>query len=188
MVDGATSLMGMVYGLFAVGYWQDERGAHRLDSGTPWYEVYETADGCHVAIGCTKPSFFRDTLTILGFAEGEFGNPHDCSAWPRMKDAFGRVFRTRTRDEWCAAFEGTKICFSPVPSLAEAPRDPHQVARGNFVECAGVLQPAPALRFSRSRPAIQGPPPEVGQHTHDVLRDWGFGPGDVASLQQSGAI
>ncbi|EER61807.1 L-carnitine dehydratase/bile acid-inducible protein F [Acidovorax delafieldii 2AN] len=188
MVDGSTSLMAMVYGLFAAGYWKDERGSNRLDSGAPWYDVYETKDGRYVAVGCTEASFFRNTLRLLGLREEDFGGQHDRDGWPKMKEAFARVFRSRTRDEWCAVFEGTETCFSPVLSLAEAPHHPHQVARGNFVECSGVVQPAPAPRFSRSRPAVQGPPPQAGEHTMEVLKDWGFGPEDVALLQGSGAI
>lgn len=105
-----------------------------------------------------------------------------------MKAAFEQVFRQRTRDEWCAAFAGTATCFSPVLSLAEAPDHPHQRARGNFIECAGVVQPAPAPRFSRSQPEVQSAPPEVGQHNEAVLADWGFNTEDVARLQRSGAI
>ena len=188
MVDGATSLMSMVYGLFAAGYWQDERGSNRLDSGAPWYNVYETKDGRYVAIGCTEASFYRNTLTVLGLREQDFDGQHERSGWPKMKEAFARTFLSRTRDEWCATFEGTDTCFSPVLSLAEAPRHPHQMARGNFIECAGVVQPAPTPRFSRSAPAVQGPPPEVGQHNQEVLADWGFDTEDVARLQRSGAI
>lgn len=188
MVDGATSLMSMVYGLFAAGYWKDERGVNRLDSGAPWYDVYETKDGLYVAVGCTEASFFRNTLRVIGLSEEEYGAQHDVTGWPQMKAAFAAAFRTRTRDEWCAAFEGIDACFSPVLSLAEAPHHPQQVARGNFVECAGVVQPAPAPRFSRSQPAVQGPPPQVGEHTQEVLADWGFSADEVASLERVGAI
>ncbi|GAA4353674.1 CaiB/BaiF CoA-transferase family protein [Variovorax defluvii] len=188
MVDGATSLMAMIYGLFAAGYWKDERGSNRLDSGAPWYDVYETKDGRHVAIGATEATFFRNTMKVIGLREEDFGEQHDRDGWPAMKEAFSRKFRSRTRDGWCKAFEGTETCFSPVLSLAEAPRDPHQVARGNFVECAGVVQPAPAPRFSRSRPAVQSPPPQPGEHNREVLADWGFSEEDVAQLQRSGAI
>jgi alpha-methylacyl-CoA racemase len=188
MIDGATSLMAMIYGLHAAGYWKDERGSNRLDSGAPWYEVYETRDGKWVAVGSTEHSFYLNTLKVLGLNPEDFGDQHDRSGWPAMKDAFARVFRTRTRDEWVAAFEGTETCFSPVLSLAEAPTHPHQRARGNFVEVAGVVQPAPAPRFSRSKGAIQGPPPEVGEHTDEVLREWGFAVAEIASLREAGAI
>jgi alpha-methylacyl-CoA racemase len=188
MVDGATSLMTMIYGLFASGYWKDERGSNRLDSGAPWYDVYETSDGRYVAVGATESTFYRNTLKVLGLREADFGEQHDRTGWPRMKEAFARVFRTRTRDEWCAAFEGTETCFSPVLSLAEAHLHPHQVARGNFVECDGVLQPAPAPRFSRSRPDIQRPPPRVGAHTDEVLGEFGFCGEERDAMRNAGAI
>jgi len=188
MVDGATSLMGMVYGLHASGYWTDERGSNRLDSGAPWYEVYQTRDSKWVAVGATEHTFYLNTLKVLGLEPETFGDQHDRAGWPAMKEAFARVFRTRTRDEWVAAFAGTETCFSPVLSLAEAPLHPHQVARGNFVEVAGVVQPAPAPRFSRSKGAIQRPPPEVGEHSDEVLHEWGFASDEIASLREAGAI
>ena len=188
MVDGATSLMGMVYGLHASGYWTDERGSNRLDSGAPWYEVYQTRDSKWVAVGATEHTFYLNTLKVLGLKPEAFGDQHDRAGWPAMKEAFAHVFRTRTRDEWVAAFAGTETCFSPVLSLAEAPLHPHQVARGNFVEVAGVVQPAPAPRFSRSKGAIQRPPPEVGEHSDEVLHEWGFASDEIASLREAGAI
>lgn len=188
MLDGATSLMGMVYGMFAAGYWKDERGSNRLDSGAPWYDVYETKDGKWVAVGSTENTFYLNTLKLMGLSPDDFADQHDRSGWPAMKEAFTSVFRTRTRDEWVATFEGTETCFSPVLSLAEAPTHPHQRARGNFLELAGVIQPAPAPRFSRSQGAVQGPPPEVGEHTEEVLREWGFGTEELELLRQSGGI
>ena len=188
MVDGATSLMGMVYGLHASGYWTDERGSNRLDSGAPWYEVYQTRDSKWVAVGATEHTFYLNTLKVLGLEPEAFGDQHDRAGWPAMKEAFAHVFRSRTRDEWVAAFDGTETCFSPVLSLAEAPLHPHQVARGNFVEVAGVVQPAPAPRFSRSKGAIQRPPPEVGEHSDEVLHEWGFASDEIESLREAGAI
>jgi alpha-methylacyl-CoA racemase len=188
MVDGATSLMSMIYGLFASGYWKDERGSNRLDSGAPWYAVYETGDGRHVAVGATEATFYRNTLRVLGLREEDFGDQYDRAAWPRIKEAIAREFKTRSRDEWCAAFEGTETCFSPVLSLAEAPEHPHQIARGNFVDFAGVIQPAPAPRFSRSQPSIQRLPPQTGEHTHEVLRELGLSEEDLALLERAGAI
>jgi alpha-methylacyl-CoA racemase len=188
MIDGATSLMSMIYGTYAAGYWKDERGSNRLDSGAPWYDVYETKDGKWVAVGSTEHTFYRNTLKVLGLDPAEFADQHDRAGWPALKTAFTRVFKTRTRDEWVAAFEGAETCFSPVLSLAEAPAHPHQRARGNFVEVDGVLQPAPAPRFSRSRGAIQGPPPQVGEHTDEVLGDWGFSADELKLLRQAGGI
>ncbi|SPB18222.1 L-carnitine dehydratase [Caballeronia novacaledonica] len=188
MIDGATSLMSMIYGLFSAGYWRDERGSNRLDSGAPWYAVYETSDARHVAVGATEATFYRNTLKVLGLREEDFADQHDRAGWPRMKEAFARAFKSRSRDEWCAAFEGTETCVSPVLSLAEASQHPHQVARGNFVECAGVLQPAPAPRFSRSEAAIRRPPPKPGEHNRELLLEAGFSDEDIETLARVGAI
>ncbi|SAK96113.1 Alpha-methylacyl-CoA racemase [Caballeronia hypogeia] len=188
MIDGATSLMSMIYGLFAAGYWKDERGSNRLDSGAPWYAVYETSDARHMAVGATEATFYRNTLKVLGLREDEFADQHDRAGWPQMKEAFARVFKSRSRDEWCMAFEGTETCVSPVLSLAEAHQHPHQTARGNFVECAGVMQPAPAPRFGRSEVAIQAPPPRVGEHNREVLLEAGFSDEDLTMLARVGAI
>ena len=189
MIDGATSLMAMVYGLFAAGYWTDQRGANRLDSGAPFYNVYETADFRHVAIGANEPKFYHATLAILGIPGAGLPDQHDKSGWPAMKLRFAAAFRTRTRDQWCALFAGRDdVCFAPVLSLAEAPGHPHQQARGNFVTLAGVVQPAPAPRFDRTPGAIQGPPPEPGADTDAVLADWGFTATEIAALHAAGAI
>jgi len=188
MIDGATSLMSMIYGVFAAGYWKDERGSNRLDSGAPWYAVYETADGQWVAVGSTEHTFYVNTLAVLGLRAEDFPPQHDRSGWPAVKEAMARAFKGRTRDAWVRAFEGTDTCFSPVLSLAEAPSDPHQRARGNFVEVAGVMQPAPAPRFSRSRGQVQGPPPEVGQHNEEALADWGFSDYEIGLMAKAGAI
>jgi len=188
MIDGSTSLMSMIYGAFAAGYWKDERGSNRLDSGAPWYEVYETSDGKWVAVGSTEHTFYVNTLRVLGLDAADFGDQHDRAAWPAIKDAMRRAFKARTRDQWVEMFEGTETCFSPVLSLAEAPQDPHQRARGNFVEVAGVLQPAPTPRFSRSRGAIRRAPPEVGEHTDEVLRECGFSAEEIVLMRQEGGI
>jgi alpha-methylacyl-CoA racemase len=189
MIDGATSLMAMVYGFFASGYWSDERAANRLDSGAPYYNVYETKDGLHIAIGANEPKFYRATLVLLGIAGPDLPDQHDKSAWPAMKDRFAAAFRTRTRDEWTALCAGREdLCFAPVLSLAEAPSHPHQRARGNFVDVAGILQPAPTPRFDRTPGAIQGPPPEPGADTDTVLADWGFAAAEIAALHAAGAI
>jgi alpha-methylacyl-CoA racemase len=188
MVDGATSLMTMVYGLHAAGYWGDERGTNRLDSGAPWYNVYETSDGGHVALGSNEPRFYRATLRLLGLREQDLPDQHDKSGWPKVKAIFAEAFRAKTRDQWCALFDGEQACLSPVLSLAEAPRHPHQRARAGFVDSGGLLQPAPAPRFSRTPGAIQGPPAAVGQHTDEVLREWGFAPADIAQLRDAEVI
>ncbi|KWF32813.1 carnitine dehydratase [Burkholderia diffusa] len=188
MVDGATSLMTMIYGLHASGYWADERGANRLDSGAPWYNVYQTKDERYVAIGSNEPRFYQETLRILGLREDALPDQHDKSGWPQVKTIFADIFRTKTRDEWCDLFDGVETCVSPVLSLSEAPLHRHQVARGNFVECDGVPQPAPTPRFSRTPGAIQRPPARVGEHTDEALSDWGFTLRELRELREAGAI
>jgi alpha-methylacyl-CoA racemase len=188
MVDGSASLMTLFYGLFAAGYWSDERGVNRLDSGAPWYNVYETADGRWISVGANESRFWRNLLAVLGIDESELPGQHDRTGWPAMRDRFAAVFRTRTRDEWCARAAGREACLAPVLSLTEAPRHEHLCARGTFVEVGGVVQPAPAPRFSRTPGAVQRPPAEPGQHTDEALGDWGFTPAEIAALRDRGAI
>ncbi|TPQ41094.1 CaiB/BaiF CoA transferase family protein [Cupriavidus pinatubonensis] len=188
MVDGSASLMTLFYGMFASGYWKDERGTNRLDSGAPWYNVYETQDGRWISVGSNEARFWRQTLEVLGLDEAEMPDQHDRSRWPEVQARFAEIFRTRTRDEWCALAEGREVCFAPVMSLAEAPGHPHLRARGTFVERDGVVQPAPAPRFSRTPGAIQNSPARPGEHTDVVLGDWGFSAPDIAALRAAGAI
>ncbi|SMH37181.1 CaiB/BaiF CoA transferase family protein [Azospirillum agricola] len=189
MVDGAASLGAALYGLLDAGLWHDRRASNLLDGGVPWYDSYGTSDGKHIAIGPLEPRFYDRMLELLGVTDDTLrATLRDRSEanWPRLREAFAEVFRTRTRDEWCARLEGTDVCFAPVLSMAEAPHHPHTVAREGFVAVGGVVQPAPAPRFSRSRPAVQGPPPAPGEHTRDILADWGFTPEEVDRLSPRG--
>ncbi|MEV6362331.1 CaiB/BaiF CoA transferase family protein [Nocardia asteroides] len=188
MVDGSASLMTLFYGLFAAGYWSDERGVNRLDSGAPWYNVYETADGGWISVGANESRFWHNLLGVLGIDAAELPDQHDKSRWPVVRERFTAAFRTKTRDEWCALAEGREACLVPVLSLAEAPRDAHLRARGTFVDVDGVVQPAPAPRFSRTPGAIQRPPAAPGEHTDEVMRDWGFTVAELATLRGQGAI
>ncbi|MBY8856905.1 CoA transferase [Nocardia sp. CA2R105] len=188
MVDGSASLMTLFYGLHAAGYWRDERGVNRLDSGAPWYNTYRTSDGQWLAIGSNEARFWRNTLRILELDEAEMPDQHDRSRWPEMHDRLAEVIATRTRDEWCALAEGRDVCFAPVLSLGEAPQHPHLRARETFIEVEGVVQPAPAPRFSRTPGAVQRPPARPGEHTDEVLGDWGFSPERLSALRVAGAI
>ncbi|EFF89144.1 CaiB/BaiF CoA transferase family protein [Streptomyces sp. e14] len=188
MVDGSASLMTLFYGLHAAGYWNDERGTNRLDSGAPWYDVYETKDGRWLSVGSNEARFWRNTLRLLGLREEDMPDQHDRTRWPEMRTTLAEVLRTRTRDEWCALAEGQEVCVAPVLSLTEAPGHPHLRERGTFTEVEGVIQPAPAPRFSRTPGAIQGPPAEPGQHTDEVLGDWGFTAEELSALRAAGAI
>jgi alpha-methylacyl-CoA racemase len=188
MVDGAASLMTLIYGLLAAGYWTDERGSNRLDSGAPWYNVYETSDGKYVSIAANEGRFFRNAMKLLELDDAGLSDQHDKSGWPSMRERFAATFRTRTRDEWIALAGGKEACIAPVLSLAEAPQDTHLQARRTFVQFDGVLQPAPAPRFSRTDGAIQRPPARPGEHTDEILRDWGFADAEISSLRATGAI
>ncbi|MFF0454797.1 MULTISPECIES: CaiB/BaiF CoA-transferase family protein [Nocardia] len=188
MVDGSASLMTLFYGLHAAGYWRDERGVNRLDSGAPWYTTYRARDGQWLAIGSNEARFWRNTLRILELDEAEMPDQHDRSRWPEMCERLAEVFATRTRDEWCELAEGEDVCFAPVLSLSEAPQHPHLRARETFIEVEGVVQPAPAPRFSRTPGAVQRPPARPGEHTDEVLGDWGFAPARLAALRAAGAI
>lgn len=172
MVDGAATLTTLQHGLLHAGY-QRERGCNMIDSGAHFYNTYETADGQHIAIGSFEPRFYRELLQRLGLQEADFPEM-DAARWPEFKERFAAIFRTRTRQEWCELFEGSDACFAPVLSLTEATRHPHNVARGVFVEVAGVVQPRPSPRFSRTDAAIQRPPARPGEHTREALGDWGI--------------
>jgi alpha-methylacyl-CoA racemase len=148
MVDGAAVLSAMTYTMFATGMWRDERGVNVLDGGAPFYDTYETADGKFVSIGSIEPQFYAILLEKLGLTgDPAFAQDADAATWPLMKERLRAIFKSRTREEWCAIMEDTDICFAPVLSLAEAPHHPHNVARGTFVEEGGIFQPAPAPRF-----------------------------------------
>jgi alpha-methylacyl-CoA racemase len=188
MVDGSASLMTLMYGVRAAGVWTDERGTNRLDSGAPWYSVYETKDGRYVALASNEPRFYAVTLELMGLAGQDLPDQFDRASWPQMKERFAAIFRTKTRDEWCSIMHGKEVCFAPVLSMGEAPGHPHLKARGTFVEIDGVVQPAPAPRFSRTQPAIPHGVPRAGQHTDAALADWGFDKAAVAALHAAGAV
>ncbi|MEA2625374.1 MAG: alpha-methylacyl-CoA racemase [Candidatus Binatota bacterium] len=188
MVDGAASLMTIIYGLHAAGLWRDERGVNLLDTGAPFYDVYETKDGKYVALGAIEPKFYAELMKKSGLAAEELPHQYDRESWPAMKQRFEEFFRTKTRDEWCAVLEGSDACFAPVLTLEEAPQHPHNRQRGTFVEVDGVVQPGPAPRFSRTPSKIARRAAAPGEHTDEALRDWGFSAADVTRLRDAGAI
>lgn len=173
MVDGAASLMTLFYGLKGAGMWSDTRGANMLDSGAPWYDTYECADGRFVAIGSIEGKFYAELIDKLGLDAAILPKQHDRRRWPSLRAAIGAAFRTKTREEWCTIMEGTDICFAPVLGLDEAPQHPHMVARGTFASPEGVVQPAPAPRFSRTPGGIARKPPSRGDGGEEALADWG---------------
>ncbi len=189
MVDGAAVLTTMFHAFRAMGIWQDERGTNLLDTGAHFYDVYETSDGRYVSIGSIEPQFYAALLEHTGLLQGqELPWQHDRAQWPALKKQLADIFRTKTRDEWCEIMEGTDVCFAPVLSFGEAPEHPHNVHRHTFTEVAGIVQPSPAPRFSRTPGSIQSPPPHAGQHTDEVLAEWGLTTERLAELRQAGAI
>ena len=188
MVDGAATLMTFFHGFRAMGVWDDERGTNLLDTGAHFYDVYETADGTYLSIGSIEPQFYAQLRETLGLTDSRWDQQMSRSAWPELKAELRELFLTRTRDEWCELMEHTDICFAPVLSMAEAPSHPHNVARGTFTEVAGVVQPRPAPRFSRTDSSIQRPPAHAGQHTDELLTEAGFTAEEIDSLRAQGAI
>jgi len=190
MVDGTAVLTTFMHGMMAMGGWKDERGVNMLDSGAHFYEVYTCADGRFLSVGAIEPQFYAELLEKTGLADdAEFLQQNDKAQWPHLKERLAGVIATKTRDEWAAIFEGSDACVAPILSLGEAPSHPHNVARSTFVEQDGLVQPAPAPRFSRTAGGIQRPPAHAGQHTDEVLDEWGVADADrVAVLRAGGAI
>jgi alpha-methylacyl-CoA racemase len=189
MTDGAALLMAMQYSFKAAGHWRNERESNLVDGGAPFYGTYRCADGKWLAIGPIEPQFHELLLAMLGLPPEEFAERWNPECWPRLRTRLEQVFATKTRDDWCALLEQTDACVAPVLDLDEAPRHPHNVARQTFVEHAGITQPAPAPRFSRTASAIRRPAPTVaGEHSDAVLQDWGFAAADIAALRAAGAI
>ena len=188
MVDGAATLMTIFHSAQQSGWWKEERGTNMLDTGAHFYDVYETADARFVSIGSIEPQFYAELLRRTGLDATDLGPQLDRARWPELKEVLRGVFKTKTRAEWCAIMEGSDVCFAPVLSISEARSHPHNVARGTFVEVAGVEQPRPSPRFSRTDSGIARPPARVGEHTDEALADWGFAAGELALLREVKAI
>jgi alpha-methylacyl-CoA racemase len=187
MVEGAAALMAMFFGARAAGLHRDERGTNLLDTGAPFYEVYETRDGLHVAVGPLEPKFFEALAERLGL-DPSFGAQYDLEKWPAQKAQLAELFRSRTRDEWAAIFEGTDACVTPVLSLGEAPLHPHNAARGSFVQVDGDWQPSPTPRFSRTPAARPESSTRPGAGPAAVLGGFGFDDAEVADLIARGVV
>jgi alpha-methylacyl-CoA racemase len=188
MVDGAALLSAMIHGMRAMGSWTDERGANLLDTGAPFYEVYETKDGKYISIGSIEPPFYLQLLERTGLAGESLPNRMDRDQWPALKQRLQAVFKTKSREEWCAIMEGSDVCFAPVLTLGEAPQHPHLKQRGTFINVAGVTQPAPAPRLSRTPPAVSRPPGRPGQDTEATLASWGLSPAEITALRESKVV
>ena len=200
IVDGTAVLQAMTYGLLADGAWTDKRGVNFLDTGAPYYDVYQTADGRHMAVGALEPQFYAEFTRVLFAPDGvpaDLPPQHDQARWPELRQRFAARFAELSQQEWTKRFSRTDSCVAPVLSLREAPGDPHLAARGTYVTVDGVLQPAPAPRFaalsdsgpSGSGPVSAGPPgriAEMGEHTREVLIARGFT--DADELCAEGAV
>jgi alpha-methylacyl-CoA racemase len=188
MVEGTATLMHMMYSLLADGHWRDEREANLFDGAAHFYDTYETSDGKFVAIGSLEPQFYRLLVAIAGVDPEEFATQRDPRHWPQLKTRLAAVFRSRTREEWCRLLEGTDVCFAPVLSMREAPEHPHNVARGSFVEVAGVLQPAPAPRFTRTPASTPRAASPAGSDTQQVLQELGYADDHIELMRLRGVV
>jgi len=186
IVDGAASLTTLMHAMMAAGLWRDERGVNLLDTGVPWYDVYQTSDGHWMAAGPLEDKFYAEFMSLLGLRADE-AERADPRAWPALRQRIAAAFAARTRAEWTKVFDGTDACVAPVLSLTEAADHPHLAARGTFTEVDGVPQPGPAPRFSRTPSAVAGPPARPGAHTREALTDWGV-PGVDALIESGAAI
>lgn len=188
MVDGVSTLMTSLYATMARGAWRDGRGENLLDGGAPFYSVYETGDGKHVAIGSIESRFFKELLARTGIDPESVGPQHDRRTWPELRRRLAHIFSTKTRAEWCRIMEGTDVCFAPVLSPVEAREHPHLRKRRTLVEVNGILQPAPAPRFSRTASTIRSAPAVPGAHTLEILAEYGFEAAEIHSLRDAGVL
>jgi alpha-methylacyl-CoA racemase len=173
MTDGAASLTSMFWGMRATGVWADTRDANLLDGGAHFYDCYETSDGKWVSIGSIEPQFYALLLAKAEITDPAFQNQFEKANWPALSVKLADIFKTKTRDAWCALMEGTDVCFAPVLDWSEAAAHPHNVARQTFIEHEGVTQPAPAPRFSATPGAIRSVSPKPGAHRDEILSEWG---------------
>jgi alpha-methylacyl-CoA racemase len=188
MVEGAASLMMMMYGALASGAWVEKRGHNRTDGGSHFYQVYETKDGEYVSVGSIEPQFYKLLLTHTGLEGVELPPQSDRAQWPAMRERLAAIFKQKTRAEWVAIMQHTDICFAPVLTMSEAIEHEHNRSRDSFVDVGGIAQPAPAPRFLGTPTSVQSPPARAGEHTDAILSDWGFSAAEIAALQANGAV
>ncbi|MGJ8669334.1 MAG: CaiB/BaiF CoA transferase family protein [Oceanococcus sp.] len=188
MTDGSAVLMAMFHSLQAMGMWSAKRGVNFLDSGAHFYDVYETQDGKYVSIGSIEPQFYALLLDKAQLDPSVFGNQQNAAQWPQMKDKLEVIFRSKTQAQWCELMEGTDVCFAPVLDMNEAPKHPHNEARKTYIDVGGMIQPAPAPRFSRTESEVQFASRPNGADTQEVLADWGYSEQQIAELQTQGAL
>ena len=188
MTEGAATLMSSIYGMHASGRWSNKREDNFLDGGSYYYGVYETADNKFISIGSIEAKFHDVLLEITGLTDATTVDRNDQSTWEEKKQRMAQLVRLKTREEWDELMLGSDVCYAPVLDFEEAPKHPHNVARQSFVEVDGVMQPAPAPKFSRTPGTVQMPPPAPGQHTSEILSDWGFDADEIEKLKDTGAV
>ena len=188
MVDGTAVLMTMFWGMRQMGFWDEALGVNLLDTGAPFYDTYETADGRFISVGSLEPQFYAELIDKLGLADAGLPGQMDRGEWSVLHEQFVALFKTKTRDEWDAILKGTDACYAPVLTMSEAATEDHIAARSTIIEVDGIAQPAPAPRFSRTPGEVQRPAPWPGQHTDEVLTAWGIDAAKVAALRDQGAI
>ena len=188
MVDGAAYLAAMVYGFRSAGQWQDERGVNILDTGAPWYDVYETADVKWLALGSIEARFYLELLRGLGLDPTSLPKQHDRSGWPVLRARFASVIKSKTRDAWTEIFSKTDACVTPVLSLDEVQQNPHMASRNTLETRDGVTAPAPAPRFSRTQPVTPPSAHAAGADSDEVLAEFGFTMQEIAGLKAKGVV
>lgn len=189
MTDGSAALSAMIWGFRAMGVWSDARGENLLDGGAPYYDSYECSDGHYISIGSIEPQFYAALLGATGLdGDADFDKQNDKLRWPLLKDKMAALFKTKTRDAWCAIMEGTDICFAPVLSMAEAPHHPHNAARATFIDVGGTMMPAPAPRYSATVADHPTPAPALGADGDALLRELGYDAAKIAAARDGGAL
>ncbi len=188
MTDGTAILMAAIYGMHGAGIWTDERQGNILDGGAHYYGAYETADGKYISIASIESKFYDEFMQRTEFSDPDHAAHKDRKQWPATRAEMAKLFKSKTRDEWCTILEGTDVCFAPVLSMSEAPSHPHNVARKTFVELDGVTQPAPAPRFSRTPSQVQKAPSASGADTSAVLQDWGLAGAEIEQLKAARVV
>ena len=188
MTDGSALLMTMIYSMQSSGMWKTTMGSNLLDGGSHFYDTYECKDGKFISIGSIEPQFYALLCQIAELDEKVFSKQMSRDLWPEQKEEIKKIFVKKTRDEWCELMEGTDVCFAPVLDMSEAPEHPHNKERKTFIDLEGVIQPAPAPRFSRTEPEVVSSPSIVGEHTNEVLFSIGLSEEDISSLKTSGAV
>jgi len=188
MTDGTASLLSPFFGLMEMGMWTTDRQSNKLDGGAHYYGSYECSDGKYISIGSIESQFYALLLQLCEIEDEEFLAQQDQSAWPKLREKLESLFLLKTRSDWCELLEGTDVCFAPVLDLGEAPSHPHNVARKTYVDFEGVTQPAPAPRFSRTESEIQSSAAMAGEHSEQVLLDWGFDESEIEQLRAANTI